>query len=133
MRHILAACTAGFLASACTTPATETADAKPDARQGKQVERICFNQQIRHWRENGNKSVILEKNDREEFKVDLIGACQVDDAFLNIGLISRIGGGTCLEEGDQLVTDSRFGGSCSIHRIYEWHKDATTVAENATN
>jgi hypothetical protein len=124
MRHILAACAAGFLA-ACTTPATETAEAKPDPRQGKEVSQVCFNSQIRNWRENEDdrKSVIIEKDHRQEYKLDLIGACQPDDAFLNIGLTSRVGGGTCLSTGDKLVTDSRFDGSCSIRRIYEWHKD----------
>jgi hypothetical protein len=130
MRHILAACAAGLLAAACSTPATETAEAEPDPRQGKEVRQICFNSQIRNWKEHSNKSVILEKNVNEEFKVDLIGACQINDAFLNIGLISRVGGGTCLSSGDRLVTDARYDGSCAIHRIYEWHPDAATVAAN---
>ncbi|MDP3739538.1 MAG: hypothetical protein Q8R02_19275 [Hyphomonadaceae bacterium] len=37
------------------------ADVKPDPRQGKEARQICFNQQIRNWRENDNKSVIVEK------------------------------------------------------------------------
>jgi hypothetical protein len=132
MRTLFAVCAAGLLAAACTTPATETAEAKPDPRQGKEVSQVCFNQQIRHWRENGrdDRSVIIEKGVRDEYKLDLMGTCQPDDAFISIGLVSRVGGGTCLSKGDRLVTDSRLDGSCSIRRIYEWHKDATAVAEN---
>lgn len=128
MRYFIAACASAFLAAACTTPPTETAEAKPDPRQGQEVRQICFNQQIRNWRENDRKSIIVEKGVRDEYKLELIGTCEPEDAFLNIGLVSRVGGGTCLSSGDQLVTDTRFDGSCSIHRIYEWHKDATTAS-----
>ncbi len=118
------ACSSVLLAAACTTPATETAEAKPDPRQGAEVRQICFNQQIRNWRENDRRSIIVEKGVNEEYKLDLIGTCEPDDAFLRIGLVSRVGGGTCLSSGDKLVTDSDIGGSCSIRRIYEWNKDA---------
>jgi hypothetical protein len=133
LKYVLAAASSAFLIGACSTPATkDVADAKPDPRQGKEVRQICFNQQIRNWRENDNKSVIVEKGVRDEYKLELIGACQPQDAFLSIGLISRVGGGSCLSSGDKLVTDSRFDGSCSIRRIYEWHKDAgkETAAAN---
>jgi hypothetical protein len=124
LKYILAASSA-LLIGACSTPATkDVADAKPDPRQGKEVRQICFNQQIRNWRENDRKSVIVEKGVRDEYKLELIGACEPQDAFTTIGLISRVGGGTCLSSGDKLVTDSRFDGSCAIRRIYEWHKDA---------
>jgi hypothetical protein len=127
LKYILAACSSALLIGACSTPAasTETADAKPDPRQGKEVKQICFNQQIRNWRENDRKSVIVEKGLKEEYKLELIGTCQPDQAFVSIGLISRVGGGSCLSSGDRLITDARFNdGSCSIRRIYEWHKDA---------
>ena len=133
LKYILAGCTSAIFLAACSTPPAQTADAKPDPRQGKQVRQICFNQQIRNWRENDadRHSVIVEKGVKEEYKLDLLGACRPQDAFLNIGLISRVGGGSCLSEGDRLVTDTRFDGSCAITRIYEWHKDAgkTTTAE----
>jgi hypothetical protein len=133
LKYILAAASSAFLIGACSTPAaTDIADAKPDPRQGKEVRQICFNQQIRNWRENDRKSVIVEKGVRDEYKLDLIGACEPQDAFTSIGLVSRVGGGSCLSSGDKLVTDSRFDGSCSIRRIYEWHKDAGKEAV-ATN
>jgi len=133
LKYILAAASSVFFIGACSTPATkDVADAKPDPRQGKEVQQICFNQQIRNWRENDRKSVIVEKGVRDEYKLDLIGACEPQDAFTSIGLVSRVGGGSCLSRSDKLVTDSRFDGSCSIQHIYEWHKDAgkETAAAN---
>ncbi len=121
-----AAIGAVLLLAGCQTPADGVAgaDAKPDPRQGAEVRNICFQSQIRSWRENDNKSVIVEVGVRDEYKLELIGACRPEDAFTEIGLVSR-GGGSCLSAGDKLVTDERYGdASCSIRRIYEWHKDA---------
>jgi len=116
----LAAIGASLLLAGCQTPSdVAEADAKPDPRQGAEVRNICFQSQIRGWRELDNKSVIVEVGVRDEYKLDLIGACRPEDAFTEIGLVSR-GGGSCLSTGDRLVTDERFGdGSCSIRRIYE--------------
>lgn len=128
----LAAALAVTLAACASPPPAEVAEAKPDPRQGEEVNNICFTQQIRNWRELDNRSVIVEANVRDEYKLDLIGTCQPRDAFLNIGLISR-GGGSCLSRGDTLVTDSRFNeGSCSIRRIYKWNKDAGQAEAAAT-
>lgn len=127
MKHILTVCAAALLMAACETPTpakTAVAEAKPDPRQGAEVSQVCFNTQIKNWRSNDRTSVIVEKGVRDEYKLDLIGACQPDEAFLSIGLISRSGGGSCLETGDKLVTDTRYDGSCTIRRIYKWNKDA---------
>jgi hypothetical protein len=122
---IVFAAAAAVLMSACASPSAQTADAKPDARQGEEVSNICFSQQIRNWRENDNRSIIVEVGTRDEYKLDLMGTCQPQDAFMSVGLVSRVGGGSCLERGDKLVTDSRYSdGSCSIRRIYKWNKDA---------
>jgi hypothetical protein len=130
MTHIakafLAACASTlFIAAGCSTASTEKAEAKPDPRQGAEVRNVCFSSQIRNWRALDNRSVIVEKGLKDEYKLELIGTCQPRDAFTSIGLVSRVGGGSCLEEGDRLITDARYDdGSCSILRIYEWHKDA---------
>jgi len=130
MRIILAACIAVVTAS-CTTPDTSAAEAKPDPRQGKEVREICFSDQIRNWRANDNRSVIVEKGFKQEYKLELIGTCQPQDAFTSIGFISRVGGGLCLSTGDRLVTDARYNdGTCTIRRIYEWHKDADKPTAN---
>lgn len=124
-----AAASFAAMLSACATPpadpAMAAAEAKPDPRQGEEVRSICFTQQIRNWRENDRRSVIVEVGNREEYKLDLIGTCQPQDAFTSIGLISGVGGGSCLAWGDKLVTDTRYNdGSCMIRRIYKWNKDA---------
>lgn len=130
LKMILGAC-ASTLLVACTSAPTEVADAKPDPRQGEQVRNICFQQQIRNWRKLDNRSVIVEVGVREEYKLDLMGTCQPDDAFTSIGLVSRMGS-SCLNEGDQLVTDARYNdGTCSIRKIYKWNKDATTAQTGA--
>ena len=127
-KAIFTACASALMIAACSTAAnTEVADAKPDPRQGAEVKQVCFNQQIRNWRtvKEDRRAVIIEKGLKDEYKLELIGTCQPDDAFLNIGLVSRVGGGSCLTTGDKLVTDARYNdGDCSIRRIYEWHKDA---------
>lgn len=130
-RFIVAAA-ASALFAACATPPADMADAKPDPRQGEQVNNICFTQQIRNWRELDNRSVIVEAGVRDEYKLELIGTCNPRDAFLNIGLISR-GGSSCLSTGDRLVTDARYNdGSCSIRRIYRWNKDAVEAEAGPT-
>jgi hypothetical protein len=87
------------------------------------VRQICFNQQIRNWRDNDRRSIIVEKGVHEEYKLDLVGTCEPEDAFLSVGLVSRAGAGTCLSWGDKLVTDVNYDGSCMIRRIYEWHPE----------
>jgi hypothetical protein len=127
----LFAATAAALLAGCATPPVDTADAKPDPRQGEEVNNICFAQQIRNWRENDNRSVIVEARLNDEYKLELIGTCNPRDAFLNIGLVSR-GGSSCLSTGDKLVTDARYNdGSCSIRRIYKWNKDAVPAVAGA--
>lgn len=130
--RFLFAVAAAALLVGCATPPTDMADAKPDPRQGEEVSNICFAQQIRNWRENDNRSVIVEARMNDEYKLELIGTCNPRDAFLNIGLVSR-GGSSCLTTGDRLVTDARYNdGSCSIRRIYKWNKDAVEAQAGAT-
>lgn len=132
-KAILAACAAtAFAAAACSSTPTQTADSKPDPRQGEQVKSICFQSQIRNWRANDRHSVIVERGMKDEYKLELAGTCQPQDAFLSIGLVSRMGG-SCLSPGDQLVTDARYDGPCSVSRIYKWNKDATAPAAPAAN
>ena len=132
LKAIMAACAAtAFAAAACSSTPAQTADAKPDPRQGEQVKNICFQSQIRSWRDNDRRSIIVERGMRDEYKLELSGTCQPQDAFFSIGLVSRVGGGSCLTTGDQLVTDARYDGPCFVNRIYKWNKDATTAAEAA--
>lgn len=130
MKKLMIAGVAAVLVAACQT-STETAEREIDPRQGESVSQVCFSQQIRSWAPHDSRSVIIEKGMREHYKLDLIGTCQPDDAFTSIGLVSRIGGGSCLSTGDQLVTDARYNdGPCSIHRIYKWDEDAEAKTES---
>jgi len=131
LKRIFAGCGAALFIAACSTPAQEIA--KIDPRQGEEVRNVCFNSQIRNWRALDNRSVIIEKGFKDEYRLELTGTCQPEDAFTSIGLVSRVGGGSCLESGDRLVTDARYNdGTCSIRRIYKWNKDAD-VAQAAPN
>ena len=132
-KAILAACASTlFVVAACSTAPVETADAKPDVRQGAEVRNICFGSQIRNWRPNDRQSVIVEASSRKEYKLDLMGGCDPDSAFMSIGLISRFGGGSCLDVGDTLVTDTRYANDiCRIQKIYEWNKDAKPASTEA--
>ena len=79
-------------------------------------------------------SVIVEASSRKEYKLDLMGGCDPDSAFMSIGLISRFGGGSCLDVGDTLVTDTRYANDiCRIQKIYEWNKDAKPPATDAAS
>lgn len=131
-KFILAACAAILFAGCTTPPQTEAqlaAAAKPDPRQGEEVRNICFTQQIRGWRSLDRDSVIVEAGGRGEYKLDLVGGCQPDNAFTSIGLLSRVGGGSCLEWGDKLLTDERYAaGACMISKIHKWNKDAVQPA-----
>jgi len=128
---MLALAAAALAASACQTP-DDRAEEKPDPRQGEQVSQICFSSQIRNWRENGRSSVIVERGLRDEYKLELAGTCDPRDAFMSIGFVSRVGGGSCLSTGDRLVTDARYNdGSCLISRIYKWNEDAGKEAAEA--
>lgn len=60
MRHAIATFPAILLA-ACATAVADMAETRPDPRQGKEVNEICFSDQIRNWRANDNRSVIVEK------------------------------------------------------------------------
>jgi hypothetical protein len=131
MRRLLAGFAAACLLAACqSTEPAPTAETKPDPRQGAEVRDICFASQIRNWRELDRDSIIVERGVRDEFRLVLDGACDPSGAFLNIGLVSRFGGGSCIGRGDRLVTDERYAaGPCIIRRIYEWREDAAKPAE----
>ena len=118
------------VAAACqTSTETEKTPEAPDPRRGEQVRQVCFASQIRGWQPEGRRSVVVEKGVKDHYLLELIGPCQPQDAFTSIGLISRIGGGSCLSEGDRLVTDARYNdGFCSIRAIYRWNPDAGAPA-----
>jgi hypothetical protein len=121
---VLGAC-AALLAAACSTPPVQTAEAKPDPRQREEVDRVCFKSQVKSWSKNDDRSVIISvlssatsKGTRQDYKLELMGSCQPEDAFMDIGLRSTPGGG-CIEP---QVTEVL--GSCVVKKIYKWDEAA---------
>lgn len=119
-----------LIAIGCSTTEGSRTDVEADPRLGETVSQICFTSQIRNWRPHDDRSIIVRKSINEEYRLELAGCCDPEEAFMSVGLISRVGGGLCLGRGDRLVTDARpSGGDCLITRINEWHEDR--VAEDA--
>lgn len=116
----LGACesTAGMDKAAATT--------EPDPRQGEQVKSLCFTGSINGWSEapHLDDAVILTKGVRDKYLVTTRGVCDIDQAFINIGLETGLGS-SCLRRGDKIHTDSDFiPGACYVDQIFEWNEDA---------
>ncbi len=121
---------AAVCAAACqATPEQQAARATADpetqaliaARQGAEVDRLCFTNTINGWSELSRSAILLEQGVNEWYKVDLTGTCQPEWAFNAIGIVSRPAGSSCLSKGDRLITDDdTIPGVCYVDRIYEW-------------
>ncbi|MCG8440261.1 MAG: DUF6491 family protein [Caulobacterales bacterium] len=99
-----------------------------EARQGEEVDRICFTRSINNWRALGRDSLLLEKGVNDWFKVDVSGTCDPKFAFEFIALSPR-GGSSCLTRGDRIDTDaSPPRGFCLISRMYRWDETAEVPA-----
>ena len=127
---IVPALLAASLAAACSTTeerqeAAAAVEREIAARQGEEVNRICFARQIDSWRALDRRSILLRNGVRDWYKLDLIGSCEPDWAFNAIAVRSRPAASSCLSPGDQIITDdAAVSGTCSISRIYEWDEDA---------
>ena len=114
-RKFAFAAVAALLSASCATPPVETARAKPDPRQGAELTRICFKSEIKDWRKHDDRSVIIRVTNKNAYKLELMGACQPEDAFMSIGLDNRPASG-CIHT---YVT--KVMGSCTIKKIYRWN------------
>ncbi|MFT3724240.1 MAG: DUF6491 family protein [Hyphomonadaceae bacterium] len=133
IKTIIAVCASALAITACSSAPVETAEAKPDLRQRQEVRSVCFQSQIKGWRPNDHRSLIVHMKSNEEYKLQLIGACNPRDNQLSIAFINPAGG-TCVQSGSTLTLMSglqqtapdgpRGGGSCSIEKIYKWDRDA---------
>lgn len=144
---IVALAASPLLVAGCATvedreAAAAAKEADIAARQGAEVDRVCFTRSINGWRPVSEKSVLLRQGVTEWYKLDLIGTCDPRFAFETIALRQRPAGGLCLTPGDRLDTfDRSFGGSCAITKIYEWNDgplpdaqtDEAASAEGNTN
>lgn len=135
IKIILAACASALAIGGCSSAPVETADAKPDLRQREEVTSVCFQSQIKDWRPNDHRSLIVHMNSNAEYKLQLIGSCNPRDNQLSIAFTNP-SGGTCVQSGStvrlmsglqQTAPDGpRGGGSCAIQKIYKWDRDAVS-------
>jgi hypothetical protein len=138
MRPVILIAAAFGLAACQTAAERETADAETAAliaaRQGAEVDRICFTGNINGWNELSRNAILLEEGVNDWYKVDLVGTCEPEWAFNTIAIASRPAGSSCLTRGDRITTDDRnVSGVCYIDRIYEWDetKDPAPVSAPA--
>jgi Family of unknown function (DUF6491) len=132
MKPAIAICAvaAALLTAACAytpqKPGDQAAiDAQIAARQGKEVDNICFTRDIHGWRELGDHAVLVEKGVNDWYKLDLTGTCRPDWAFNTIALRTRPSGSLCLTRGDTVATYTLPGGeTCFINAIHQWDEKA---------
>jgi hypothetical protein len=86
---------------------------------GETVSSVCFARSIRNWHPFDNSSIIVREGRDNYYKLNLVGACNANDAFTQIQLESR--GGICLSAGDQVRFDRDPGMACSITSIQRWY------------
>jgi len=139
MKTALVALVAAGLATSACQSATSTARLNRDpahvaqlvaARQGAEVNRVCFTDQINSWSPLGDRSVLLRQGVNDWYKLDLTGNCRPDWAYNAIALRTRPAGSLCLTSGDDLETfESPIHGHCIIDAIHAWN-DKASVAES---
>lgn len=142
MRSVLFAVAVAVSAAACqATPeqqaARATADAETEAlialRQGAEIDRLCFTNNIRGWSELSRSAILLEEGVNDWYKIDLTGTCRPEWAFNAIGIVSRPAGSSCLSRGDRLITDDEtVPGVCYVDRIYEWDETKELAPASST-
>ena len=116
-QNLLVTALATLWLAGCT--ATDRNNRITNGTIGEQVNSICFNRQINDWHPLNDRAIILRRGRSDYYRVDLIGACQVEEAFLSLQINSR--GGSCLAPGDQIRFRNDRGISCSIGNIYRWN------------
>jgi len=114
----------------------KTDQAKPDPRQGAEVDSICFGRNINDFStiKGVDNAALLRANVNDWYKVDLIGACYSSRLrFAQSVAIESHPAGGCVSNGDYLIfSNSAFGrpsnsadvSRCAISRIYKWDRDA---------
>lgn len=94
------------------------------ARQGAEVNQICFTRSIDGWRELGDDALLVREGIDDWYKLDLAGVCAPDWAFNAIAIETRTGS-SCLTRGDHVtIPNSPLDGRCTIMSIHEWDEEA---------
>ncbi|WP_068544749.1 DUF6491 family protein [Thalassotalea crassostreae] len=121
--------------NACST-STDNPPEKVDIRQGEEVNQICFTRELDNWDtiEDDNKALIVKDRNDVEYKLDLVGTCDLRNATFAIGTVAK-GPRNCLGKGDKVITDidTAIPANCTVMAIYLWHPEKLEVlTENAT-
>lgn len=136
--------------SACATSADANkprgiAAFKDDPALGEQVDRICFNRNIRGFGDTTDRTVVLTRGVRDQYIVEVSGACRDLKFAQSVGIDSR---SSCITRGDYLlVSGSAFSlddgtglgpNRCLIQKMHKWDSkakadDAETDNEDAPN
>jgi hypothetical protein len=137
MRSALALIAVASMAAACQTAeqraqTSAALEREIAARQGEEVDRVCFTGNINSWRPLGRDAVLVRQSVRDWYKLDLLGACQPDWALTTIALRTRPSGSSCLTRGDTLITNEpNVRSSCFIDAIHVWNEDAPVAEPTA--
>ena len=129
--NLTAVICAAFMLTACGSTENESAKIPldNDPRIGEKVNRVCFVNSINGWApvDNDRNAVLITMNNRERYKLKLIGACDPDLAMLRAAFITRPGS-SCLSRGDKVKTDGDLGrgrgSACTIMSIHAWDPEA---------
>lgn len=112
-----------FAAAAVTVVASCQTNERPNevarGTLGESVNSICFTRQINDWQPLGDRALILQHGLDDYYRVELIGTCDVRDAFLNLQVETRAG--SCLNTGDEVRFNNRPGEVCSVGDMHRWH------------
>lgn len=138
LRPALLILTTAMLAGCQSAPGT----AKPqgiaayadDARLGEPVDRICFASSIDGFSNNERNTVVLREG-RDEYMVEVFGACPDLEYAQSIGIDSTTG---CLTRSDAIIVGHSPGGTgmgpqrCLIKEIRKWDPKAAKAAAEAS-
>jgi len=122
---VVACLVLGACVYAQSDAADEAIEAEIEAKQGAEVDRLCFVQSINGWKALGKDFLLLKKAVNDWYKLDLLGTCHPEWAFDAIAILPQPSTSVCLRPGDQIRTfDSPASGSCMISKIHTWDEDA---------
>lgn len=129
MKWIMAVAGAATLAGCQTAEDSAEREARLQAeiaaRQGAEVNRVCFTRNINGWRPLGDDAILVRARIDDWYQLNLSGTCDPEWAFNAIVLESRPAGGSCVSRGDHITTpETPISGRCVITSIHEWDEEA---------
>lgn len=108
-----------------------------DPRIGETVSQVCFTRNIDSWKsvDNDRNALVVEMNNRQQYKLKLSGGCDPDLAMMRVAVITR-SASSCFSRGDKIKTDgdlaSGYGSACTIIAINQWNPSALDDQEESS-